>query len=240
MAERGRLAAGVFEGTVIVASILLAFAIDAAWEARQQSRVRAELIGLLIDDFEVTADGLDEAIALAEKKAEENTRFLRIISTGSPISRDEFSALAYNFVLFDGFEPALANYHAAVGSDGLASIHSPAFSEAVADFIKWNDVFDMHEQVGLEMYYLGSTHAIRQELGSLGVLLRTEDDCSGRSCIYPPELDMSMVELREFMLRPRVFSAFESSRIVQINMLQSLRDMQGAARDVLSALHALR
>ena len=157
MTDRSSFATPLVEGVVIVASILLAFFIDATWEDYQESRVRDELIDLLIDDFEVTRAGLREAIDLAETKAEENTRFLQIISSGEEISRDEFSALAYNFVMFDGFEPALANYEAAVGSDGLASIHSPAFSGAVAAFFEAKNVFDMHEQVGLEMYYLGST-----------------------------------------------------------------------------------
>ena len=41
------------EAVVIVGSILLAFSIDALWEDYQESRTRAELIDLLIADFEV-------------------------------------------------------------------------------------------------------------------------------------------------------------------------------------------
>ena len=44
MPERSRLLTSLIEGAVIVGSILLAFAIDAAWENYRESRVRAELI----------------------------------------------------------------------------------------------------------------------------------------------------------------------------------------------------
>jgi len=47
----------------------------------QESKTRAEVISLLIDDFEVTQDELDVAIESAQTHFEKNTRLLEIIST---------------------------------------------------------------------------------------------------------------------------------------------------------------
>ena len=90
------------------------------------------------------------------------------------------------------------------------------------------------------MYYLESTHDIRRELGSLGVLLRGAESCTGRSCIYPEQLDMSMKELREFITRPTIYSGIENARIVQINMLEGLRGMEAAAVIVLTELRLMQ
>ena len=55
-----RLAA---EGLVIVASILLAFAIDAAWDGYQERRFRDELVAGLRAEFTSNRERLDSAIA---------------------------------------------------------------------------------------------------------------------------------------------------------------------------------
>ena len=240
MTERSDLPSLFIQSAVIVGSILLAFSFDAMWENYQESKTRAELIKLLIDDFEVTQDELDVAIESAQTHFEKNTRLLEIISTGESIGRDEFSDLAYNFVTFDGFAPALSTYEAAVGRDGLASIHSVPFSRAVAKFYEWKKSYDIHIQVSVDMYYLGSTHEIRGELGSLGVLLRGANSCNGRSCIYPEQFDMSMEELREFIVRPTIYSGIENARIVQINMLEGLRGMGTATTHVLTELRSMQ
>lgn len=240
MINRSNTARIFVEAIVIVGSILLAFAIDAWWENRQEVAARSALIDLLIDDFEVTQMRLHQAIESAQLHFDENSRLLTVISEDIEISRDEFSKLAYNFVTFDGFEPALSSYEAAVGRDGLASIHSVPFSRATAKFYEWKKSYDTHTQIATEMYYLGSTHDIRRELGSLGVLLRGSDSCTGRSCIYPERLDLNLSELREFVAQPRIFSAIEAARIVQINMFECLRGMEASTVNVLAELRSMQ
>ena len=228
------------EAFVIVGSILLAFAIDAAWDNHQESRVRAELLESLIDDFEVTRERLAASIQTAQSHYERNTRFLKAISDGVPLTRDEIGELVYSFVTWVGFEPALATYESAVGRDGLASIHSVGFSRAVAQFYEHKHIYDLHNEIFLEMYYQGSLHSIQRELGSLGVLLRGEESCEARSCIFPEELDMSTEDLRKFLLRPSIYAGFESARIVQINLLEALQGMDSSVDDILSELDVMR
>ena len=240
MTERSRSASLLLEGFIIVVSILLAFAIDALWEDHQESKTRSELIDLLIVDFDVTAARLREGLEAAQTHIDQNKRFLEIIRNGDPIERDEFGELAYSFVTVEGFEPALSTYEAAVGRDGLASIHSPAFSQSIAEFYENLEYFDYHLQVFTDIYYLGSMNDIRRQVGSWGVLLRGETACPGRSCIFPDELDMNLDELRDFVKRPDIYAGFESSRIIQINLFEALKGMDAATAKILAELKSMR
>jgi len=230
----------LLEAIVIVVSILLAFAIDAMWEDHQESQTKSELIELLIVDFDVTAARLKEAIAAHQIHIDQNKRFLEIMSSGEPIERNKFGELAYSFVTVEFFEPALSTYEAAIGRDGLASIHSPELSQSITDFYKHLETFDYHMEVFKDLYYLGSMNDIRTRVGSWGVLLRGDTGCTGRSCIYPEELDMNMDELREFVVRPDVYAGFESSRIVQINLFEALNAMDSATAKILAELKSMR
>ncbi|MEP4485583.1 MAG: hypothetical protein ABJ013_08145 [Halioglobus sp.] len=228
------------EGLVIVGSILLAFAIDAAWDNYQGSQTRAVLLASLIDDFEVTQERLNSSIETAQSHHRNNTRFLKIISSGAPATRDELGALASSFVAWEGFEPALSTYDSAVGQDGLASIHSVGFSRAIAQFYQHKIFHDLHNEIFLEMYYQGSLHNIQRELGSFGVLLRSDDSCSAPSCIFPQELDLTTDQLRAMVLQPKIYAGFESTRIIQANLLASLEGMNEAVTDILIELKSMR
>ena len=240
MTDRPKSTRLLLEAFVIVVSILLAFAIDAMWEEHQESQTRSELIELLIVDFDATAARLRAVIAAHQSHVDLNKRFLEIVSSGEPIERDEFSELAYSFVTVEFFEPTLSTYEAAIGRDGLASIQSPVLSQSITEFYKFLESFDYHMQVFTDLYYLGSMNDIRMQVGSWGVLLRGETSCTGRSCIYPEELDMNMDELREFVVRPDVYAGFESSRIVQINLFESLKAMESATAKILTELKSMR
>jgi hypothetical protein len=49
----------IAEGVVIVASILLAFGLDAWWDATQQSRETADLLAALDEEFALAAEELE-------------------------------------------------------------------------------------------------------------------------------------------------------------------------------------
>lgn len=229
----------LLEGVTIVISILLAFAIDASWGSYQEFRARSDLIKQLKADFEVTGDRLRESIDATRSHTEQNKRFLEIISNGEAVSRDRFSELAYSFVAVQTFKPALDTYEA-VGRDGLSSVHSPALTRSIAEFYENLESFDNHMRVFTEIYYLGSLNEIRYQAGSWGVLLRGEVSCPGRTCVFPEEFEMTMRELRDFVQRPAIYAGFESSRVVQLNLLASLEAMEIANNKILAELQLLR
>ncbi len=58
------------EAVAIIASILLAFAIDAWWEDRQERVLEQQYLASLKADFQADIEELDEAIALAKSRAQ--------------------------------------------------------------------------------------------------------------------------------------------------------------------------
>ena len=58
------------EAAAIVASILLAFAIDAWWEDRQERVLEQQYLASLKADFQADIEELHEAIALAKSRAQ--------------------------------------------------------------------------------------------------------------------------------------------------------------------------
>ena len=58
------------EAAAIIASILLAFAIDAWWEDRQERVLEQQYLASLKADFQVDIEELDKAIALAKSRAQ--------------------------------------------------------------------------------------------------------------------------------------------------------------------------
>ena len=229
----------LLEGVTIIVSILLAFAIDASWGSYLESKARSDLIEQLIADFEVTGERLRESIGAARSHTEQNTRFLEIISNGETVNRDRFSELAYSFVAAQTFQPALDTYEA-VGRDGLTSVHSPALSRSIAEFYENLETFDYHLRVFTEIYYLGSLNEIRHRAGSWGVLLHGEERCIARTCIFPEEFEMTMRELREFVQDPAIYAGFESSRVVQLNLLDALEAMETANTKILAELRRMQ
>jgi hypothetical protein len=65
----------LFEGVVIVASILLAFAIDAWWDARQQSRAGRDLVAAVVEEAEANRELIATTIQRVETYQAGTRRF---------------------------------------------------------------------------------------------------------------------------------------------------------------------
>lgn len=232
----------VTEGAVIVISILLAFAIDAAWDRYEASVARAELIDALILDFETTGENLEAAIEHGESVLSRVSGLLGVIVRGESIAKDSIRVLTGGFFSAIRFVPSLAAYEAAVGEHGLASLESKAFLEADAEFRRARDFFDQHSVYGGNLFFRGPTLEIRRELGSLGVLEKEPSECTGdhpSNCPYPDQFNMSAEELTAYIGRPDVYGALENIQNLQINQVKNLRDMRTATDRILEVLHEL-
>ena len=90
----------VIEGVVIVASILLAFGIEAWWEGRQEREREREYVGALRQDFDQNLRLIDEAIADQESGVEMIVLLREQLSGSSPsVQRD---SLNHHFALAFG------------------------------------------------------------------------------------------------------------------------------------------
>lgn len=230
------------EGIVIIASILLAFAIDAAWDRRNESVTRQELIEALTLDFETTGERLDGAIRNGDLVLNLGRELLLAVTRDEQLPVDSLRALMAGFFTAIRFEPALAAYEAAVGERGLASLRDRDFLNADSEFRRAHNFYRRHSVIGSELFYLGPTLEMRQDLGSLGVLLQGPADCSrdpAYNCPYPAAFDLSSREFLSYIARPRVYGALENIHNLQVNTVMSLREMREATNQVVAALRAM-
>ena len=81
------------EGLVIVASILLAFALDAAWEGRQERLLRNEYLRVLEDEFVSAADEMQEQIEYHERQLVAIETMLENLEQGQKFKANDFRRL---------------------------------------------------------------------------------------------------------------------------------------------------
>ena len=224
---RNRLAFLVAEAVLIVLSILLAFAIDAAWNGRQEAEQRVQLLRAMHTDFAATSEDLDQAIDHGETVVARTGGYLRAARLRSDIPRD---SLAFLFSGVDGvafFEPTVASYRTALSTGSIELARSPPLIAALTEFDFAERLYQLHLEVSADLYYMGPL----QDLRRAGVVL---DDPEIR------EAQMSVSVPSSFdLFSTLAVSSAEPLYTVQVNMLLNLQDMRAAARRVTTALDSL-
>ncbi len=107
------------EGVIIVASILVAFAIDAWWGGVQDARQQATLIAALKLDLETTKTRLESSIEYAGSLISRTDNFLKAIDGGESVPLDSLRHLGGGAFKKIDFEPALSAYEGAVATGEL-------------------------------------------------------------------------------------------------------------------------
>ncbi len=106
---------------ILVLSILLAFAIDAWWDARQERNRERDLLVELQDDFHANRPGLESRVTLARRMAEGTGGLLDLL--GSHVKPDVVAvphALIFATLGGPTYEPATNALDAAVASGAIA------------------------------------------------------------------------------------------------------------------------
>lgn len=147
------------EAILIVGSILLAFAIDAAWDSREESSREQELLQALKVDFEHNRELLAEA-----RRAHENYRraavdFLALSRPGTDIdpSATVPGGVMFGLVSWFTYDPALGSLDSAISSGQIALIESRPLRTALAGWM--DSVEDLKE---LEIVDRGHAHRFTQ------------------------------------------------------------------------------
>ena len=103
------------EGLVIVVSILLAFALDAAWDERKESIRRDEYLRVLSDEFHAAAEEMQEQIADHERQVQSIDTLLEQLRNGQDFSADayllELPELRYALFRYGRLKEWLVNLH---------------------------------------------------------------------------------------------------------------------------------
>lgn len=233
MNDRPRWSRIVIEGIVIVFSILLAFGIDAAWDARQERIRRAELIEALQRDLWTTGERLASSLARGDSLRARAQAFLQAIASQEPLTIDSLGYLAGGAFRGFTFYPALSNYEAAVATGDLRLVQTPGLLDALADFKQMQAFFEEHVRINNDIYYVGPSWKLRSAVGSQGVI-------EGNRWSAPAALRMSENEYREWMRRPEVYAGVQTATIAHQNMIFGLRRMEDAVSRALQEIEAIR
>lgn len=221
------------EAAAIVASILLAFAIDAWWDGVQGSRQQKILVAALKLDFETTQTRLETSIEYADSLITRTDQFLHDANSGELIPIDSLRHLGGGAFKKIDFEPALSAYEGAVATGKLGLIESPKLSQAVTQFIQALDSYVLHDRITADIHYLGPVWELRREIGSLSALF---DDPGS----MPVRLQLTEEEYRQMYSSRLVTAAIEAVATANKSIVANLRQMNEATTSILNELNRLQ
>lgn len=123
------------EGVIIVTSILLAFGIEAWWDARSERADERAYLTALRSDFQATKSQFEIVIESYDYIAEHNKRFLRLLDqpVGS-VPVDSLESLLRTAFTYNTFTPVLATYTDMVNSGALDVLRSDSLRATMARF----------------------------------------------------------------------------------------------------------
>ena len=225
------------EAAAIVLSILVAFAIDAWWDERQERAEEREVLESLYVEFKVNLDGAASAISIQE-------RTIQNVATLMELRQDEILALPMGEVtdIVNSlatpytFDPVRGSVDALYSSGKLGILRDRELREALTTFV--NDLDDSVE----DAYYMAQTaltvwHEIARNGGPWRVKTDSQIDldCANPhppgTCYIDNLLDYLPVATAQDLLRLRnntvlmgyvnqnnVNSAYYSSEILKIEI----------------------
>lgn len=167
MNEAGRYVRGprmLIEVVVVVASILIAFSLDAWWSRRAEERTGTAHLQALRSDFEQNVARLHVLIEREDRIANASRRLLLVaVSPTVPSPEDSVSSLLGEVFNSGRFDPVMGAYEAVVNSGGLSQVRNDSLRLALADFASLLEG-RYNERFSDEIYF----EFIRGFMGQLG------------------------------------------------------------------------
>jgi len=124
MSQSSPLRRGFVEVAAIVGSILLAFAIDAAWEARRERTEAAEILRALESEFEAERSELSRHRARWVEVRDGTERLIRATSTDVAPSPAVMDTLLFLFLTPTTWDPQMGTLSATMASGQMGLIKS--------------------------------------------------------------------------------------------------------------------
>jgi hypothetical protein len=162
------------EMLVLVASILIAFSLDAWWTRRASERTETAHLWALRSDFEQNVARLRVHIEREERIADASRRLLLVAISPEASSREDSASNLIGEVFNSGrFDPVMGAYEAVVNSGGLSQLRDDSLRVALADFASLLEGrYD--ERFSDELYF----DFIRSFMGQLGFSVAVLDSDS--------------------------------------------------------------
>jgi hypothetical protein len=119
---------------IVTIGILIAFALDAWWDNRLESRQEQIHLRALASDFQQNVDSLKKLIELERSVASSSHELLLRAQGREPASPEPLSKLFGNVFNSARYEPVMGAYEALVNSAGLTLIQDDSLRAALAQF----------------------------------------------------------------------------------------------------------
>ena len=135
MASEARRIRWLVEAVVIVGSILLAFAIDAWWDQRQDRQMEAEILGRLLSDFSANSIEVNSQLSNRRRLSASASDLLAAVAVanlGDGIAVPTSAVI--NIVVSPTFDPVTSTMDAAFSSGQAALIRNMEVAESLADW----------------------------------------------------------------------------------------------------------
>lgn len=223
------------EGTAVVVSILLAFAIDAWWDERKERDDERDVLLALKAEFETNQLGAISVVDHHEDSVRRIREF-RSMSQASieALTLNEQRSLVAKFASPRTFDPQRGSVRALIGAGKLGILRDPGLRDALMTFMT------IVEDADEDRYYMGETSLwVWQELLRLGgpwrVLPADFDpgNCSGtnfdRFCyIVEQTSHLPDVTARELLLiqgDERIMGLIERNKIHSVRYASEVNEM---------------
>jgi hypothetical protein len=138
------------EGFAIVASILIAFALDAGWAARQERNQEREILAGLADEFQANSEAVKASMQAGQNQVETLERLLRM---GPPeiLSLDDAATIRLAEVFSHRpFDPVQAELDAVVASGSFDLLRNAQLKRALSGWRRLVAKLEKQEATQLE------------------------------------------------------------------------------------------
>ena len=226
-----RYAVGEF--LLIVAGILVALQIQTWNEERKLEQQRQELIENLKVDFMANLQNLNEITIRVEEVLNELDTYLAVAGKDtSGLDFEELQALTHSGFRGVDFRPALSTYKTALSTGSYGLLMDNKLKELFINFENHYEEFEEMAAIHNEMNFIGEIAELRQNLGSLRVLRRSQSD-------QPEVFRVTDEEYRKIFSSKEVYAIYESKRILRGRQQNDLKNMKEISQQILTALESL-
>jgi hypothetical protein len=137
----------LYEGIVIVASILVAFALDASWANYQDSKVESRVLGELKDEFESAKSRIEFSIFELETVLEASAELVEFLGEDkAALSQEVAEDIAYRILSFNTLEVPTSVVDSIIASGQVRLISNDELRKALAEWPAFiSDVRENHE-----------------------------------------------------------------------------------------------
>jgi len=151
------------EGIIIVVSILLAFAIDAWWDAAQDRSREMSYLSQLATDLERTLENIERFGSIADNRDSANARLVSSYYQADAPSADSLAGWLNRAIGYRVVQPRLGTVEALVSTGDLALIRDDSLRAAIPAYLNIMQAFEGFEADGERMF----VEAVNQLVGSI-------------------------------------------------------------------------